>query len=319
MKRILFKIGLFFGAMVVPLAVLFFMPYSENFAFHYIKNDCYNHGSWILDRIKHNQAAADVVFIGSSHTIHAFQDRKIEEMLQSERRVVNLGYCRYGRDMEFAILKLLLQNKSPQLVIIEVHEVEEKSSHEIFPYVASSNDLLTAPFLYNGDYFSNIITGGLARLECFKSEHLFRRDYPNPQPELYGYAASNRIASETEMHENRMDWAKRLNNNQTNFGGNFRLSYPMTYLKKMTSELKIRNIPLVFVYLPESGSNLQFPVHAPIYSELAPLLIPPDSIFKPREHWMDASHLNDNGSELLSKWMAAEISRILCLEKTEQE
>ncbi len=311
MKRVLLKIGIFFSILAVPLATLFILPHSGEFAYHYIENDCYNHGSWIYSRLKNNPAPINIAFIGSSHSIHAFQEQKIEATLKMKNHVANLGYCRYGRDMEYILLKLLLRHKNPELVIIEVHEDEEKNSHEIFPYLAETKDLLMPPAIFHRDYLSHLITGASVRLEGFKAKYLFRSVYPEAQREMYGYAASDRIASEAEMNENKIAWQKRKN---FNWAEDIQLKYPLGYLEKMAGELADRNIPFAFVYLPESGSELNEPKHVNYYKKFAPVLIPPTYIFEDRNNWMDASHLNDKGSAELSTWMAGEIDKILCIE-----
>ncbi|MBL7966845.1 MAG: hypothetical protein JNK09_07575 [Prolixibacteraceae bacterium] len=313
MKQILLKIGIFFGILAAPLAVLFVLPYSDEFAYNYIENDCYNHGAWIYSRVKSNPMPIDIAFIGSSHSIHAFQEKKIEEILGTKNHLVNLGYCRYGRNIEFVILKFLLKYKLPKLVVIEVHEDEEKNSHDIFPYLAETKDLLLPPTIFNRDYFSDLITGASARLESFKAEYIFKKSYPTPQPELYGYAASDRIASVTEMIENKIAWQKRLQRKNADLTEDIQLKYPFAYLEKMTSELRKRNIPFVFVYLPDSGSELNEPKHVNYYEKIAPLFIPPKFILEERTNWMDASHFNDKGSEILSTWMAGEIAKTLCI------
>jgi|GEM_PF-312312 len=319
MKQILLKIGIFFGILAAPLAVLFVLPYSDEFAYHYIENDCYNHGAWIYSRVKSNPMPIDIAFIGSSHSIHAFQEKKIEEILGDGNHLVNLGYCRYGRNMEFVILKLLLKYKQPKLVVIEVHEDEEKNSHDIFPYLAETKDLLLPPTIFNRDYFSDLITGASARLENFKAEYLFQSVYPEPQPELHGYAASDRIASDSEITENKLAWQKRLQRKSPDLTEDIQLKYPFAYLEKITAELRKREISFAFVYLPDSGSELNEPKHVNYYNTLAPVLIPPKCIFDDRTNWMDASHFNDKGSEVLSKWMAGEIAKILCLNLANQE
>jgi len=73
---------------------------------------------------------------------------------------------------------------------------------------------------------------------------------------------------------------------------------------------------LMFIYLPESGSGLQIPKDASFYENIAPLLIPPQSIFSEKSNWMDASHLNDKGSEILSTWLAEKIKVELCIDST---
>ena len=316
MKRILLKLALFFSFLMFPAAVLFIVPYSDEFAYHYIEHDCYNHGAWIYDRINHNPAPVDVAFIGSSHTLHAIQEKKMEKLRELNLHVVNLGYCRYGRNIEFSILKMLLKHKSPKLIVIEVHEDEEKNSHDIFPYLAETEDLLLTPTLFNRDYFSDLFHGGSARLEFFKAKYIFRKKYPDPTSELYGYAATDRIATEFELDENSRLWQKRLSHTNLEKIEKVQLKYPFAYLEKMICLIKEKNIPIQFVYLPDSGSKLKNPKHSSFYQDIASLLIPPQTIFNDRSNWMDASHLNDNGSEILSIWLAEQIRSEMCTDTT---
>lgn len=314
MKQVLFKIALFFCLLIIPIVVLFTAHYSEEFAWHYIKNDCYNHGAWIYDRITHNQTPIDIAFIGSSHTIHAFQEKKIEELSGTTNHIVSLGYCRYGRNLEYCILNMLLEHKSPKLVVLEVHEDEEKNSHDIFPYLAKTSDLLLPPTPIDRDYFSDLFFGASARLEYFKATCIFRNKYPEPTTDLYGYAGSEREVSEIELKENQNAWEKRLGRTQYQAIEKIQMKYPMAYLDKMISLLQKKNISFVFVYLPEHGSMLKSPKYAAYYRNRGPLLIPPQSIFDNTANWMDASHLNDKGSELLSEWMAGQLKNELCFE-----
>lgn len=313
MKQILLKIALFFSLIMIPIVALFLTPYSKEFAYHYIENDCYNHGAWIFDRITKNQVPIDVAFIGSSHTIHAFQEKKMEEKLESNYHLANLGYCRYGRNLQYAILKLLLQHKSPKLIVIEVSEDEEKNSHDIFPYLVETNDLLFTPTLINRDYFSDLYYGATARLECFKSTYIFGKKFLGTDNGLYGYGEAQRTATKDEMIDNEKAWQRRLERKTFNPVVDIQLRYPLAYLKKMVELIKEKNISLVFVYLPESGSKLRSPKLVEYYQGIAPLLIPPQSIFDDSTNWMDASHLNDKGSKILSEWMAPKLKDELCI------
>ena len=235
MKQILLKLGLFFSLLMIPIITFFMLPYSEEFAYHYIEQDCYNHGSWIYDRINRNPTPIDVAFIGSSHTIHAIQDKKIEELLGQNLNITNLGYCRYGRNIEYLILKMLLEHKSPKLIVIEVHEDEEKNSHDIFPYLAETKDLLFSPTALNRDYFSDLFHGGSARMEYFKAKNIFRKKYPEPTFELFGYAATDRIVSETELDENIKSWQNRLSRTNPEVIEEIQSKFPLAYLKKMVN------------------------------------------------------------------------------------
>lgn len=312
MKPILLKIALFFSLILTPVLTLFLAPYSKEFAYHFIKDDCYNHGAWIHDRIIKNPTPVDIAFIGSSHTIHAFQDKKLEEILGSEYRIANLGYCRYGRNLEYLILRMLLEHKTPQFVVLEVHEDEEKNSHDIFPYLANTRDLILTPSPINRDYFADLFHGASARLEYFKSRYIFRKNYPESDFGLYGYGEADRVVPENELKENQQAWKNRLERTQIQSIEKIQLKYPFAYLNKMIELFRKKNIPFLFVYLPESGSKLKKPKYALHYQNFAPLLIPPDSIFENTTNWMDASHLNDKGSELLSAWMAEQLKNEFC-------
>lgn len=315
MKQILLKIALFFSFLIIPFVALFVTPYSEEFAYHYIENDCYNHGAWIYDRINHNPTPIDIAFIGSSHTIHAFQDKKIEEMLSSNFQVTSLGYCRYGRNLEYAVLRMLLEHKTPKFIVLEVHEDEEKNSHDIFPYLAKTNDLLLTPTPFDRDYFSDLFYGASVRLEYFKARYIFRKKYPQPTTELYGYAASDRNVTNEELKENQNAWLKRPGRTQFQAIEEIQMKYPLAYLDKMVNLIKEKNIPFIFIYLPEYGSKLKSPKYASYYQHIAPLLIPPQSIFDDASNWMDAGHFNDKGSELISEWMAEQLKSELCPDK----
>jgi hypothetical protein len=314
MKEVLQKIALFFGLLALPVVLLFTIPYSNEFARHFIKDGCYNHGAWIFDRLTKNATPIDIAFIGSSHTIHAFQDQKMEEILGPDYHLTNLGYCRYGRNLQFVLLKLLLHHQAPKLIVIEVHEDEEKNSHDIFPYLADAKDLLMTPTLVNRDYFSDVVHGASARLECFKSEYIFTKKIPEPDTRLYGYGESNRIATSEELADNRNAWERRLARKSLKSVEKLQMSYPLAYLDKMIDLLKTRNIPFVFIYLPESGSKLDIPKYASYYRQFAPLMISPPSLTDKPEYWMDASHLNDKGSEILSEWMAEKLRKEFCLD-----
>jgi len=305
MKPILLKIALFFSLILIPVMGLFFAPYPEEFAYHFIKDDCYNHGAWIYDRISKNPTPVDIAFIGSSHTIHAFQDKKIEEILGTDHRIANLGYCRYGRNLEYLLLRMLLENKTPKFVVLEVHEDEEKNSH----------DLILTPTPINRDYFADLFHGASARLEYFKSRYIFWKNYPEPDFELFGYGEADRVVPENELKENQEVWRKRLERKQIQSVEDLQLKYPFAYLNKMIDLMKEKNIQFLFVYLPEFGSKMKNPKHASYYQNFAPLLIPPDSIFNDSSNWMDASHLNDKGSGMLSEWMAGQLKAELCIDK----
>jgi len=318
MKEILQKIALFFGLLALPVVLLFALPYSTEFARHFIKDDCYNHGAWIFDRLTKNETPIDIAFIGSSHTIHSFQEKKMETLLENRFHLANLGYCRFGRNLEYLFIKELVASKEPQLVVIEVHEDEPKNSHDIFPYLADTKDLLISPTFVNRDYFSDVFNGASARLEQFKAKYIFQEKYPEPDLNPYGYGESDRIATEEEFLKNKQGWSKWIKRRGSLQIEQIQLKYPYSYLLKTINLLKSRKIPFVFVYLPESGSNFQNPLRLDFYKQYGQVLTLPDSIVNSPTNWMDDMHFNDSGASQVSEWMAKKLKQILdekCLNK----
>jgi len=311
MKEILQKIALFFGLLAVAVAILFTSPYSTEFARHFIKDDCYNHGAWIFDRITKNETPIDIAFIGSSHTIHSFQEKKMEAILENKFHLANLGYCRFGRNLEYLLVKELLANKSPKLVVIEVHEDEAKNSHDIFPYLANTKDLLVSPTIVNRDYFSDVFMGVSARLEQFKAKYIFLEKYPEPDLNPYGYGESDRKATDEEFSKNKRGWIKWVKRRSSPEIEQIQLKYPYSYLLKTINLLKIKNIPFVFVYLPESGSNFRKPLRLDFYKQFGEVHTLPDSILNNQANWMDDMHFNNDGAGLVSEWMAEQLKDIM--------
>jgi hypothetical protein len=315
MKEVLLKIGLFFGLVLLLIVVLFLFPYSTEFARHFIKDDCYNHGAWIYDRITKNSTPIDIAFIGSSHTIHSFQEKKMEDILDNKFHLANLGYCRFGRNLEFLVVKELLAYKNPKLVVIEVHEDEPKNSHDIFPYLATTKDLLISPTFVNRDYFSDVLKGISARLEQFKSQVIFNKKYPEPDLNPYGYGESDRIAPPEELLKNKQGWEMWRRRRNSSGIEEIQLKYPYSYLEKTIKLLEERNVPFIFVYLQESGSMMKEPIRIDYYNRYGQTLLMPDSIVTSPNNWMDDMHFNNVGAAQVSEWMAQELKKILLNKK----
>lgn len=306
MKRLSIKILKFCWPLVIGCVLCFFIPTPRIFNYHYIKDDCYNHGSWIYDRIARNNTPVDVAFIGSSHTIHAFNEPIIENKLIG-MQVVNFGYCRMGRNLQNVFLKDILKYKQPKLVIIEITEEETKNSHDIFPYLAKNTDLFVSKSAINRDYFFDLYHGFVTRFDGVKQTYIFRKKYTEPDSTIYGYGSSERIAPAEELGNNMAAWEKRKNKSSNPTLKNIQLKYPKAYLEAMTKLLDEKDIPFCFVYLREYGSKLKKPIDTKYYESMAPVLLPPESLYANPELWMDGSHLNDRGAEICSEWIAGTI------------
>ena len=218
----------------------------------------------------------------------------------------NFGYCRMGRNLQYVLLKDILKYKNPKLVVIEISEEETKNSHDIFPYLAENKDLFLSKSAINRDYFSDLYYGFITRLEAIKQTYIFRNDYPEADLSNYGYGPSDRIATTEELNDNIAAWDKRMKRKTNQMLKKIQLKHPKAYLEAMIRLLEEKNIQFCFVFLSEYGSNLDQPIDMEYYSKMGPVLIPRKSLLANPELWMDGSHLNDHGAEMISTWIAKE-------------
>lgn len=312
MKQLTKNIILFILPFLMGIVVLFLVPVSKNFSYHFVKGECDDKASWIYKRIFEQERNIDIVFIGASQTSCAIMDEYIEKELINlsgkTKNIANLGYCRRGRDIQFVMLKDLFQQKKPKILVIEVAEDEPKKSHPVFPYLAESNDLWRSFVFFNQRYLLNIWKGIVVRFEYLKFR-LFQEDYkPNDGQPDFGYLLSTQIAPLEVIHQNEIDWQNRVSKTKPAIIRNLELNYSIHYLKKIVKLAENNNCKVLFLYLPESGSGIKAPLLKEFYNDLGELIILPDSIISNHSNWKDATHFNDSGAMNASQYVAFELS-----------
>ena len=155
MKKLCKRLLLFVFTILV---FLFILPVDRRMQFAGLDQDCANHAIWIYDRIHHNPKPMDLVFLGSSRSINGIDDEFVEHKLADKNiNVANLAYCRLGRNLSYLMLKELLKKKQPRYLVLEVREDEDRYSHPVFPYLASSKEILQATPFFNRDLLSDAI------------------------------------------------------------------------------------------------------------------------------------------------------------------
>jgi hypothetical protein len=68
-------------------------------------------------------------------------------------------------------------------------------------------------------------------------------------------------------------------------------------------------VKIVFLYLPESGSNLKYPHLNDYYKSFGKLIVLPDSILTNTQNWKDATHFNDSGALKVSEFIVFELTK----------
>lgn len=266
-------------------------------------------------RVFEDDRSIDVVFSGASQTTCAIMDEVISEKLTETEgkqvNAVNFGYCRRGRDIQYAMLKDLFKRKHPKILVMEVYEDEPKKGHPVFPYLAESRNLFESMTLFSQRYFAPIWQGIVVRFEFFKNR-LFNEVYKtgDGNDRDYGYWPSNHEITADEVAHNEESWKKRLKKSEAGIIRNAELHYSKYYLEKMIQMAEKENCKVVFIYFPEIGSNLKSPLLMNYYEQFSEVIVLPDEIVRNTKNWKDASHFNDLGALAVSEYIVPIIDKI---------
>lgn len=290
----------------LPVVVLLLIiPVSESWKYHSLEKDCFGHASWIYSRINEHDRPVDLAFIGSSRMLNAVNDESLSQHFdEDEVTACNLAYCRLGRNLHLLMAKKLFANHSPQTLVLEIRENEDRYSHPVFPHLANTSDVIFPHLLFNRDYPLDVKNHLLYKLSYYQ-EYIFNLiEEKESNPELFGTAPSDKIEdpgklinNNTNQYFNKMDW--------------FYLKFPRAYISKISKLCKKSNSKLVFLYLPKFGSNLANVISVDYYQQYGTVLIPPDSIFNKKMNWQDPTHLNQHGAEDLSSWLISKKDLLL--------
>lgn len=290
--------------LILIILVVMLWPISREEQFSGLENDCSNHAGWMYDRLYHNPAPVDIAFVGSSHTINGIDDQLIESKL-SGKDVLNFGYCRLGRNLDYIFARELIKTKQPEIIVLEVREFENPYSHPIFPYLATNKDLASAYPFFNKDWFSNLSLAFQYRVQLMQ-EQLWEAETSQPiDTRLFG-----RIPNKDTIDHQTLDLKKQSRKTSykpSNFKRDFDNVYPKHYLKRIAALCEETQTELFFLYIPAYGSEMQRPHKFEELSKLAPVLLPPTEIWETKNHWYDPDHLNEAGGKALSEWVAEKL------------
>lgn len=315
MKKFLFNIALFSAPLLVLLIILLFVQPDKKFAYTFVKGECDNKAEWIYQRVFENQEKIDIAFTGASQTSCAITDELVEKQLDSalnsELKVASLGYCRRGRDIQFAMLKDLFAHKKPKLLVIEITENEPAKSHPVFPYLAESKDVLGSLVFFNQRFLSNFYKALVVRFEYCKNRFFGIQADKLCAISNFGYISSNQVVNLDELNKNQQPWKKKLANPKPALISKIEIKYPLHYLEKIVKLANSNHCEVVFLYLPEYGSGLKEPENIRIYRNIAPVILLPDSIIQNKTNWKDPMHFNDAGAKQASDFISGKLAEQL--------
>lgn len=302
MKQFLNKILIFCIPFLIMAIILFVLPFNKQFGYLYIKGSCFNRGAFIFDRVFESNKPVDVAFIGTSHTLNAINDSLLETTFPNTN-FSNIAYCWQGINMEYVLLKDIITQKHPDKIVFEVREREEQISHKMFPYIADNNDIWQQPFLSNPSCFGNVLTALTTRVEMqTKQKHIILNN--NTAHKKFGFEARGEFASNSDLEKSKQVQFNNYNTSTGNLANDTLSGYTLFYFEKMMQLCNQNNVQIYFIYLPNYGGELAEPINIASYKKHGSVLLPPDSIMNNKNNWANTSHLNSNGAQLITTWLA---------------
>ena len=304
MRRFILKTLAFILGLLIIAIVILLVPIDKKYQYAFVKNVCSLKSNYIYHRIYEDTLPVDVVFLGSSHTMCGINDSIVQSVLEAQGRhlqVSNLGFCRLGRDLEYAIFKDLLRRKKPKLLVLEVRQEEPELSHPDFGSIADIGDVLNPPLIINQSYFGDLTGAFTVRLNYIR-DVLFQNDInaPYEAPHL-AFLQKNIVADTSVLYTGvRHRWERYYSHTRPAWGDRIMTSYPKSYVKMMMDMAKANNIKVVMLYIPNFGYPYHKPKELNYYRQITDVILMPDSFLDNEKNWMEDEHLNRSAADILS-------------------
>ncbi len=290
--------------------------------------------SWIYERSHFDPAPVDVVFIGPSRVKAAVNAPRLEDRLRAAgtpANVVNFSLPETGRNVNWSIAEQVFAEKRPKLVVLGVIEKPSRFGHSAFKYLARSSDVADPGYLGDINYLADLVylpfrqmrlfaadwlPGGLGLAKSFDPAH-----YKGSSVDTTGSVVlpDGRIKNgETPgSHDELVRGVTKLD------AGSHPPILPASladvefgderhYVRKIAELAENNGAKVAFLFLPyySGPSRLEDVQELPLYRKFGPVL---DAGFlSTRAEWYaDYAHLDRDGSNALTDWLADPIARLL--------
>jgi hypothetical protein len=320
MKNFAIKACLFLSAVIFLVAsILWLIPYPKNYGYSLIQGNDYAKVSWNYNRIFESDEPVDVALIGTSQSFYGLQDKLIQSILNERggnKNVVNLAFPGLGRNQHYVVADDLLTHKQPSAIIIEVMEREKRDSHKAAVYMASNQQAAQFLTFHNLKLWRDLQGAYSSRKERFR-DLLMGKEAPMAGERGLtmenSFKTVDRVFSRAEM-EIRKKELENVMNPPLLSETFWRLEYglPLSMIEKICSTARLKGVPCHFLYVARYGApETPAPYFIDFYRKYGSVLIPPSTIWNNPSYYCDGHHLNRDGADALSRWVAGELAKEL--------
>lgn len=162
--------------------VVCFLPTDPYQRWQLLKGTIHARSQWVYERIHFDPTPVDVVFVGSSRIGAGIDAPRIQQALRkgglSDINVVNFSLPEQGRNLNSVVVRELLKEKKPRLIVIGVQDKPSRFGHPAYKYLAPASMLVNPEYAGNANYPSDLIYLPYRQMVLFAA-NLF--------PEMMGY------------------------------------------------------------------------------------------------------------------------------------
>lgn len=284
---------------------------------------------WVYERIHFDPTPIDIAFVGTSRTGLSLHSRRLEEDLARRgvaAKAVTLYQVRSGINMQYVLVKELLDNRKVKLLVLEMAEREERKSHEDFIYLADSSDILSEPIFINPSYLLDVSRLPGRQVKLFLRTQLQRLGWSGPEFVLPPYVGPNLDHAEfittldgvrhprDDLHTREEMEELRIKEERSYtptllpiFLSDIEFRIPRYYEQRILDLAQAHGTKVAFLYAPRYGGPEQPPPFAR-YQERAQLINPWSQLNDPR-FWADENHVNWTGAQRMTDFVADALAR----------
>jgi len=268
---------------------------------------------WMKTRIFSPRQTLDYAVIGNSYAWRGIDPNVISEQMNGAS-AWNLARPWSGREVDYFILKELLERHNVRNVLISFVNVEREEGHPYAPYIISPSDAFAEMmfFLKNTRVTEKekvkerikIITGYFANLSVraylriFRGKESLEPVYKNTSDRANGYNLFNEEKRRKEIKgKPKRSWNYRPGKNEPRPRGS-QAEFYLNRIKRLCAE---HNVNLHFVFMPFYLSTLPGKNRVDYLGRLGEVLLPEIHAFVKKKYWFDESHLNQAGGNLFTR------------------
>jgi hypothetical protein len=275
-------------ALCTVISVCLVSPPPE-FLFAYSKGECAGRTVMMYNALYRKQQTFEMSFFGSSKMLNGISDSLLNK--KAPGTALNLGHCRFGRNLDEFFVEQFLKNNKCKKIILEVRDNEGEGIHPSSPFLLNNADFFRDELFSLDQPFNMLYARFLVHLKYLRSR-LFKNEYRVPEVEVNNGFWTSR----GQMDKKQLDQIRTTNFNDDVMPVPLAGKDPMRSFSRIAEISRKAGVQLYFLYLPPLGKGTRLPGGYLDLVNLGKLILLPASISDNAGYYSDENHFNRAGA-----------------------